>query len=60
MALLAAEKHGGALLPPPQNRSHHARAAASMHDRDNPERTFIRRTGYEVIPNVRETQRSRG
>ena len=31
-----------------------------MHDRDNPQRTLIRRVGYEVIPRVGEAQRARG
>lgn len=31
-----------------------------MHNRDNPQRSFIRRLRYEVISRVREAQRTRG
>ena len=59
-AFRAAGNTGGALLSSAEDRCHHARAAASVHDRDNSQRTFIRRAGYEVIARVHETQWSRG
>src|SRR5579863_5019642 len=39
---------------------HEARAAASVHHGDNPERLFIRRVGNEVVADDREPQGARG
>jgi hypothetical protein len=49
-----------ALLPASQYGSHQSRAAATVHDGDNPQWPLIRRIGYEIIPRCGETQGTLG
>jgi hypothetical protein len=51
---------GNALFAASQDRGHHARAAATVHNGHNPQGLFVGHVGNHIFPHQLETQRTRG